>query len=99
MANRIVIRDEAESDLDEAYAWYEEQREGLGDEFLACVRQCFRLIGLRPALHPMVHRHFRRALVKRFPYVVFYHVDRRVVTIHAVFHQARDPKIWSKRLG
>lgn len=37
MNTRLVIRPEAERDVQEAYLWYEKQREGLGEDFLLCV--------------------------------------------------------------
>ena len=37
MAAELILAPEVEDDLDKAYAWYEEQRIGLGDEFLTCV--------------------------------------------------------------
>jgi hypothetical protein len=33
----VVFRPEARDEVDEAYAWYERQRPGLGEEFLAAV--------------------------------------------------------------
>jgi hypothetical protein len=38
---RVSIRPAAETDLDEARDWYERQRPGLGDEFLASVADAF----------------------------------------------------------
>ena len=38
--NPVIISTEAESDLNQAYLWYEKQIEGLGGEFLLCVDAC-----------------------------------------------------------
>jgi hypothetical protein len=37
MAVELVVAPQAEQDLAEAYAWYEDRRFGLGEEFLSCV--------------------------------------------------------------
>jgi hypothetical protein len=37
MAVELVIAPEAESDIEEAYLWYEDRRVGLGEEFLGSV--------------------------------------------------------------
>jgi hypothetical protein len=40
MAAELILAPEAEQDLDAAYGWYEQQRIGLGEEFLSCVEAC-----------------------------------------------------------
>ena len=44
MAVELVIAPEAEQDLDDAYAWCEEQRVGLGEDFLSNVDASIHLI-------------------------------------------------------
>lgn len=46
----------------------------------------------------MIHEDYRRALVRRFPYAVFYSYEAGAITIHAVFHTVRDPAKWRQRL-
>ncbi|HZZ76934.1 MAG TPA: type II toxin-antitoxin system RelE/ParE family toxin [Gemmataceae bacterium] len=99
MGAELIIAPEAEGDLDEAYAWYEKQRVGLGEDFLSNVDACISLLCRVPNLGTIVHKSFRRALVRRFPYAVFYeHVDG-VLTVYCVSHTARDPDKWRKRLS
>jgi len=71
MAELILTR-EAGKDIHEAYDWYENRRHGLGEEFLSCVDACFQRICRMPEMHAKVHEDYRRALVRRFPYAVFY---------------------------
>ena len=44
-----------------------------------------------------VHRHVRRALIRRFPYGIYYAVDEELIEVIAVFHAKRDPKRWQDR--
>ena len=98
MKVKLVFAPEFEQDIDEAYAWYEDQRRGLGEEFLGCVDACIQGIVRTPELHTKVHQNYRRALVRRFPFVVFYEFRSDTVTVYSVFHSSRDPDKWRKRL-
>jgi plasmid stabilization system protein ParE len=98
MAARLVIAPEAVEDLVEAYGWYEKQRVGLGEDFLGCVDARIQAVCRAPEVHARVHEDYRRALVRRFPYAVFYEYVAGVVTVYCVFHTARDPEKWRRRL-
>ena len=49
-------------------------------------------------LHTKVHEEYRRALVKRFPYAIFYEYIGGKVTVYSIFHASRDPQKWRSRL-
>lgn len=72
MAADLVVAPEAEQDIAEAYGWYEGQRVGLGEEFLGCVDACIEASRRSPEMHAKARGSYRRALVRRFPYAVFY---------------------------
>jgi toxin ParE1/3/4 len=93
----IVLRDEAQSEFDEAFDFYEARQAGLGVDFVARVQRVIDRIAANPLLHRVVHGDIRKAVVNRFPYCVFYrpHTDR--VEIIAVFHTSRDPSVWQGR--
>lgn len=98
MAVELVIAPEAQVDIDEAYAWYENQRAGLGDIFLTRVDASIQSILRHPQMYPIVHEGYRRALVRRFPYAIFYEFADDRVTVYCVFHTSRDSKKWRRRL-
>jgi hypothetical protein len=54
-------------DLDEAFAWYEAERAGLGDEFLAAVEQLLAVVVEHPLRYRILLRDTRQALLRRFP--------------------------------
>ena len=99
MAAKLIISPEAGQDLADAYAWYERHRVGLGEEFLSCVDASISAIYRSPETYGLVHENYRRALVRRFPYAVFYEHANDTVTIYCVFHTARDPEKWRQRLS
>jgi len=98
MAAELIVAPEAEQDLAEAYAWYEGRRIGLGEEFLSSVDACIQNILRNPELHRVVHEDYRRGLVRRFPYAIFYEYAGDTVTLYCVFHTSRDPEKWRQRL-
>jgi plasmid stabilization system protein ParE len=99
MALPVVYRREVGRDLAGAYGWYEEQRAGLGEEFLAAVDVTFDAIERFPEAFRQVHDEVRRANVSRFPYAVFYRIDPRHVLVLAIIHTARDPTLWPRSTG
>jgi plasmid stabilization system protein ParE len=98
MAAELVIAPEAELDLLQAYGWYEDQRVGLGEAFLSKVDACIQSVRRSPEIHAPVLNNYRRALVRRFPFTVFYEYENETVTVDCVFHTSRDPDKWRRRL-
>jgi len=94
MALPLVFRPRVGRDLACAYGWYEEQRLGLGEEFLAAAGASFDAVEEFPARHARVHGEVRRAMVSRFPYGVFYRIEPKQVVVLTVLHTARDPRLW-----
>ena len=99
MAAELIVAPEAQQDLDSAYAWYEGQQPGLGEVFLSRVDACIQALLRRPEMHPTVLEDYRRALVRRFPYAVFYEFSNDRVTVYTVSHTSRDPEKWRQRLS
>ncbi|MGF1513904.1 MAG: type II toxin-antitoxin system RelE/ParE family toxin [Elainellaceae cyanobacterium] len=97
MAYTLLIRPEAEFDIQDAYKYYEVRERGLGSEFIRAVDACFSKIARNPLACASVHRQIRRALVRRFPYGIFYIVEDSKVVVIACFHVKRDPKQWKER--
>lgn len=93
----LLVREEAENDLQHAFDWYEARRTGLGDEFLLCVEAVFQSIRRQPELYAVVHRAVRRALCRRFPYGIFYVIVGDTVVVMAVLNCQRDPSEWKTR--
>jgi plasmid stabilization system protein ParE len=97
MSLPVVLRRQARAEFDAAFDWYERQRAGLGPEFAERVQAVFDRISATPEMHAKVYRDVRRALVRQFPYSVYYRLRTDRVVVLAVFHNKRDPKIWKSR--
>jgi plasmid stabilization system protein ParE len=88
---RLRYTSRAWNDLDIAFEWYEGQRRGLGFDFLDCVEASIVTIQQMPKLYAKHHEHFRRALVRRFPFSIFYTIEEGEIVVHAIFDNRQDP--------
>ena len=93
----LSVSPTAEAEAREAAKWYEQRSQGLGRAFLELLERALKDITERPGQFPLVHRDIRRALLKRFPFGVFFRVRRNRIKILAVMHLARDPERWRRR--
>jgi toxin ParE1/3/4 len=87
---RVSIRPAADSDLREARNWYEQRRKGLGDEFLLSIADAMMHLEESPERVPIYYRDFRRLLTDRFPYKIFYRIQKDAVIVFRFLHAARD---------
>lgn len=98
MASNLVLTPESELDIADAFHWYQEQREGLGEEFLNCLEASLQALIRNPNICGVVHENYRRCLMRRFPYVVLYELSNDVVIVYAVFHTSQNPNKWRARI-
>ena len=91
---------EAKADVADACLWYEEQSLGLGMEFLRCVETALHAIQRNPLIYPTVHESYRRSLVRRFPFAIFFEFEpnQNRCVVYSVFHCSQDPEKWRSRL-
>ena len=98
MSLHFVVRPLAEQDLLEAQEWYEARRPGLGADFRATIDSLFGRIGENPSLYPEVYRGTRRAVVRRFPYLVYFVVSEDTIAVIACIHSKRHRRLARERL-
>jgi len=97
MAPEVNVRALAEADVREAAFWYEGKREGLGAEFILELDALYDRIAQSPRQFPEVGEGARRALLRRFPYAVYFVIAEDAPVILAVLHQHRRPEAWRER--
>ncbi len=95
---RLTILPQAELDVSDAAAWHEGRRTGLGDEFLDELDSVLQRVIKTPFQFPKIKNTIRRALLRRFPYSVYFGVTGETVELIALLHQHRDPRTWEKRI-
>lgn len=94
---RLEVRPEAELDALEAALWYDGEREGLGAELLVELRATFARVEDGLLRFPLMFREFRRAILHRFPFGVFFIVEGELATVVAITHLHRNPNVWQTR--
>ena len=88
----VVFRAAATVDVEASYEWYESQRRGLGSEFRTEVDAAVELISGTPLAFPLVRPNVRRALLRRFPYALFYRVVGDEAVVEALHPRETAPK-------
>ncbi|OGW14813.1 MAG: plasmid stabilization protein [Nitrospirae bacterium GWA2_42_11] len=88
----------AQSEIDDAFAWYEAQSHGLGTKFLDDFDRAVRRIVAFPFASAEIEDGLRRCLLSRFPYGIIYGIDSETIIVVAVAHLHREPRYWVDRL-
>jgi toxin ParE1/3/4 len=101
MTRRVALRvsPAAEEETKQAARWYEQQRFGLGVEFLAAVDTAMQRIARNPLTFPRLEtlpeeNNVHRFLLERFPYVTIYEALSHEVRVLAVVRSKRRPHYW-----
>lgn len=95
----IELHPEADSELIEAAIFYESRVNGLGESFLEEFDKLKLLLLRNPKIGVPVNKIFKRAVLNRFPYSIFYSLEPNVIWILAIAHQRRRPNYWLERLN
>ena len=95
----VVLTSAAQAELEASTDWYEAQADGVGHKFVQCVDEALREIERSPSAFPRWDRdqRFRRFVMQRFPYIVFYRELAEQIEVIAVAHGARSPGYWLNR--
>lgn len=80
-----------EEDVINGYFWYEEKAKGLGEEFLRLFYANSNEITSHPLIYRKVYRNFRRRLMRRFPYAIYFMITGSEIVVFGLFHCARNP--------
>jgi plasmid stabilization system protein ParE len=94
---RVIFRPEAETEAYEAFDWYESNRQGVGVEFRSALQLTIQRIAEHPTSYAPEHRQLRHALVRRFPYGVYFRIVGDVVVVVGIIHLKRHPGVAKTR--
>jgi plasmid stabilization system protein ParE len=94
---RLEIAPEAESELEAAFAYYDERSPtaaaGFAQSFFALIEQ----LRTFPQSAPIVREKYHRALFAGFPWAAFYTIEEDLLLIVQVIHDSRSPESWVER--
>jgi plasmid stabilization system protein ParE len=97
VSDTVVFRPQAEEEVRAARRWYEGQKPGLGARFANAIDETVQRIISNPTGFPLVHGEIRRAMVRRFPYGIYFQILARDLVVIAVMHGRRHPRRWQSR--
>ena len=91
MDYKILFRDEAYSEINAIYDWYEFKSRGLGKFYLEELEKCLDNIRPNPFLFEKKYKKFRQALTTKFPYLIIFEIEDDSIIIYHVIHASRNP--------
>jgi plasmid stabilization system protein ParE len=96
---KAAFLEAAQKELEEAVAYYDARRQGLGDEFATEVERAVSRLVARPTAWAPLSPRTRGCRTRRFPYRLVYQIREREILIVAVMHQRRKPGYWEDRIS
>jgi toxin ParE1/3/4 len=91
MAYNLSLQTEAILEIQEAFEWYEEQKEGLGYELLEEIEACYNNLKTHPERYSYINGFYRRIKTNRFPYILIYEIWGDDIIVNSVRHIKRKP--------
>jgi len=94
----IQILDEAEKDIAIGISFYESQKEGLGKYFLNSILADIESLHIYAGIHVVISNYFR-LLAKRFPFAIYYKINKNIIYIYAILDCRKNPNSLTKRVN
>ncbi|MBR1176701.1 type II toxin-antitoxin system RelE/ParE family toxin [Bradyrhizobium sp. KB893862 SZCCT0404] len=94
---RLLFTQAARADLADAVRWYDTHAPHVVPQFRDALRAALNRVAENPKQFPPTSKNTRRALLRRFPYILVFRETQDAVYVVAVFHTSRDPLIWKRR--
>ena len=96
---RLKIHREALNDIQNITDWYNDKAKGLGTRFQKQVISQINKLKSRGEIYAIRYEDVRCVVIKKFPFMVHFTIDteKRILTVYAVFHTSRNPRIWEYR--
>jgi toxin ParE1/3/4 len=94
---RYFYHAEALDEYQQALSYHKDISQDLAERFFSSIEATISLIREQPGAMPLVSNTIRRAIVKGFPYSIFFSEYTDSIYILAIAHQRRSPYYWKKR--
>ena len=95
---KVVFVPLAEHDIQGIFEWYESKKENLGVEFIIELDSCIDKISTNPHIAFNVLKNVKRIAIHRFPYNLYYSIEKTTVYVFVIMHQFRNPEKWQLRI-
>lgn len=99
MVRVLIVKDEAIQDMDDAVSFYDSIDEKLADRLIDELDDVLNHITYNPQHFQKRYKNVRIRFTNKFPFGIYYTMDKNAVIVHAVMHNKRNPKRMIKRLN
>ena len=99
MAYSVYFNGVAREHFLNAALWYVDKNEALVDLLEADVDRTVGYIVSQPNSYPVVYRDIHRAVLKRFPYNIYYKINKEEIEVIAFLHHRQNKEIILRDLG
>jgi plasmid stabilization system protein ParE len=86
----------ASAEVEAAISWYARPEIDQATSFIKDLERTEARLRSQPALYQQVEGEIRRAVLRRFPYSLFYVIERDEVLVLACMHQHRKLRTWEE---
>lgn len=95
----LVFLLSADIDIQKAYEFYENYQTGRGIVFMQHLDAAFSHLRQFPEIGRVFHGNYRRLLIRRFPYGIFYTIEGVRIIVAWIMDLRQDPETIIRRLG
>lgn len=88
---KIEIIPEAQDDILNGMFWFESQKTGLGLSFFSEIERNLSVISQNPLLGRLFRPKFRRFMMKKFPFCIYYLAESEKIVFLGFIHAHRNP--------
>ncbi|WP_347274163.1 type II toxin-antitoxin system RelE/ParE family toxin [Candidatus Kuenenia sp.] len=94
----VFLLKEATVDLEEGRLFYDLQEKGVGDYFFDCLISDLESLKFYSGIHSKKFG-FYRMFSKRFPFAIYYEIDKDIVEVVAILDMRRNQSLIQSKLG
>ncbi len=92
MAFELIIKPEAEDEINQAVDWYEAKQLGLGYDFLIHLQSYFDLLKTEVPIFELKRKpSYRELPLGRFPFVIIYELRDDTIVVYSIFNTSQNP--------
>ncbi len=95
---KVFLLKAATVDLEEARPFYDLQEKGVGDYFFDCLISDLECLKFYSGIHSKKFG-FYRMFSKRFPFAIYYEIEKDIVEVVAILDMRRSPSLIRNKLG
>ncbi|MBC8551723.1 MAG: type II toxin-antitoxin system RelE/ParE family toxin [Candidatus Brocadiales bacterium] len=95
---KVFLLKDATVELEEGRLFYELQEKGVGDYFFDCLISDLECLKFYSGIHTKKFG-FYRMFSRRFPFAIYYEIDKNIVEVVAILDMRRNPSLIRSKLG